>query len=150
VTEAESTRWTTARILFVMVKDGDADGPSHLTDILSYLSRHLNSDFGFLRTKKTCYVQADDVPYRCNRVSRIYASLKLKLLCISSQHSDLARRHSRRRFRTFFSLLHISLLRRGMPAPESVVLETNLGNIQLELYWDHAPRVCLLSLILNL
>ena len=28
-----------------------------------------------------------------------------------------------------------------MPAPESVVLETNLGNIQLELYWDHAPRV---------
>jgi hypothetical protein len=34
-----------------------------------------------------------------------------------------------------------------MPAPESVVLETNLGNIQLELYWDHAPRVCLLSSI---
>ena len=30
-----------------------------------------------------------------------------------------------------------------MPAPESVVLETSLGNIQLELYWDHAPRVCL-------
>ncbi|KAF8479309.1 cyclophilin-like protein [Russula ochroleuca] len=29
-----------------------------------------------------------------------------------------------------------------MPAPESVVLETNLGNIQLELYWDHAPRTC--------
>jgi cyclophilin family peptidyl-prolyl cis-trans isomerase len=28
-----------------------------------------------------------------------------------------------------------------MPAPDSVVLETNLGNIQLELYWDHAPRV---------
>jgi hypothetical protein len=28
-----------------------------------------------------------------------------------------------------------------MPAPESVVLETSLGNIQLELYWDHAPRV---------
>lgn len=34
-----------------------------------------------------------------------------------------------------------------MPAPESVVLETNLGNIQLELYWDHAPRVCLLPSI---
>ena len=32
-----------------------------------------------------------------------------------------------------------------MPAPESVVLETNLGNIQLELYWNHAPRVRLLS-----
>jgi len=30
-----------------------------------------------------------------------------------------------------------------MPAPESVVLETSLGIIQLELYWDHAPRVCL-------
>lgn len=30
-----------------------------------------------------------------------------------------------------------------MPAPESVVLETNMGDIQLELYWDHAPRVCL-------
>ncbi len=28
-----------------------------------------------------------------------------------------------------------------MPAPDSVVLETNLGHIQLELYWDHAPRV---------
>ena len=28
-----------------------------------------------------------------------------------------------------------------MPAPESVVLETSLGNIQLELYWNHAPRV---------
>jgi len=27
---------------------------------------------------------------------------------------------------------------------ESVVLETSLGDIQLELYWDHAPRVCLL------
>lgn len=23
----------------------------------------------------------------------------------------------------------------------SVVLETSLGDIQLELYWDHAPRV---------
>ena len=32
-----------------------------------------------------------------------------------------------------------------MPAPESVVLETSLGNIHLELYWDHAPRVRLLS-----
>lgn len=31
-----------------------------------------------------------------------------------------------------------------MPAPESVVLETSLGDIQLELYWNHAPRVCLL------
>ncbi|KAH9079301.1 cyclophilin-like protein [Lactarius deliciosus] len=29
-----------------------------------------------------------------------------------------------------------------MPAPESVVLETSLGNIHLELYWDHAPRTC--------
>ncbi|KAI9446563.1 cyclophilin-like protein [Lactarius indigo] len=29
-----------------------------------------------------------------------------------------------------------------MPTPESVVLETSLGNIQLELYWDHAPRTC--------
>lgn len=25
---------------------------------------------------------------------------------------------------------------------ESVVLETSMGDIQLELYWDHAPRVC--------
>ena len=25
---------------------------------------------------------------------------------------------------------------------DSVVLETNLGEVQLELYWDHAPRVC--------
>ncbi|KIY46971.1 hypothetical protein FISHEDRAFT_66256 [Fistulina hepatica ATCC 64428] len=25
---------------------------------------------------------------------------------------------------------------------ESVVLETSLGNIQLELYWDHAPKTC--------
>jgi peptidyl-prolyl cis-trans isomerase-like 1 len=33
-----------------------------------------------------------------------------------------------------------------MPAPESVILETSLGNIQLELYWNHAPRVCLLLL----
>lgn len=24
---------------------------------------------------------------------------------------------------------------------DSVVLETNLGDVQLELYWDHAPRV---------
>jgi peptidyl-prolyl cis-trans isomerase-like 1 len=32
-----------------------------------------------------------------------------------------------------------------MPTLESVVLETSLGNIQLELYWDHAPRVCPLS-----
>ena len=31
-----------------------------------------------------------------------------------------------------------------MPAPESVVLETSLGNIQLELYWNHAPRVHIL------
>ena len=35
----------------------------------------------------------------------------------------------------------------SMPAPESVVLETSLGNIQLELYWDHAPRVCSAILI---
>jgi len=33
-----------------------------------------------------------------------------------------------------------------MPAPDSVVLETSLGNIQLELYWNHAPRVRLLYL----
>jgi hypothetical protein len=48
VTEAESTRWTTARIVFVfvMVKDGDADGPSHLKDILSYLSRHTGVTLG--------------------------------------------------------------------------------------------------------
>jgi hypothetical protein len=45
------------------------------------------------------------------------------------------------------SLLSLSNLRHSMPAPESVVLETNLGNIQLELYWDHAPRVRLLSSI---
>ncbi|KAG6335166.1 hypothetical protein ID866_3928 [Astraeus odoratus] len=25
---------------------------------------------------------------------------------------------------------------------ESVVLETSLGDVQLELYWDHAPRTC--------
>ncbi|KAF5369419.1 hypothetical protein D9758_002538 [Tetrapyrgos nigripes] len=25
---------------------------------------------------------------------------------------------------------------------ESVVLETSLGDIQLELYWDHAPKTC--------
>ncbi|KIP08725.1 hypothetical protein PHLGIDRAFT_103887 [Phlebiopsis gigantea 11061_1 CR5-6] len=25
---------------------------------------------------------------------------------------------------------------------ESVVIETSLGDIQLELYWDHAPRTC--------
>ncbi|KAF8731633.1 hypothetical protein AX14_004541 [Amanita brunnescens Koide BX004] len=24
----------------------------------------------------------------------------------------------------------------------SVVLETNLGDVQLELYWDHAPKTC--------
>ncbi|KAH9048574.1 cyclophilin-like domain-containing protein [Lactarius hengduanensis] len=29
-----------------------------------------------------------------------------------------------------------------MPAPESVILETSLGNIHLELYWDHAPQTC--------
>ena len=34
-----------------------------------------------------------------------------------------------------------------MPAPEAVVLATNLGDIKLELYWDHAPRVRLLSSI---
>ena len=27
------------------------------------------------------------------------------------------------------------------PAMESVVLETNLGNFELELYWNHAPVV---------
>ncbi|KAI6005438.1 cyclophilin-like domain-containing protein [Pisolithus albus] len=25
---------------------------------------------------------------------------------------------------------------------ESVVLETSLGDVQIELYWDHAPRTC--------
>ena len=30
---------------------------------------------------------------------------------------------------------------------ESVVLETSLGDVQLELYWDHAPRVHSLVLI---
>lgn len=25
---------------------------------------------------------------------------------------------------------------------DSVVLETSLGDIQLELYWNHAPKVC--------
>jgi peptidyl-prolyl cis-trans isomerase-like 1 len=29
-----------------------------------------------------------------------------------------------------------------MPVPESVTLETNMGDIQLELYWDHAPKTC--------
>ncbi|KAN0133674.1 Cyclophilin-like domain containing protein [Lactarius tabidus] len=29
-----------------------------------------------------------------------------------------------------------------MPALESVTLETNMGDIQLELYWDHAPQTC--------
>lgn len=28
---------------------------------------------------------------------------------------------------------------------DSVVLETNMGDIQLELYWDHAPKVSLNS-----
>jgi hypothetical protein len=27
---------------------------------------------------------------------------------------------------------------------DSVVLETSLGDIQLELYWNHAPQVCVL------
>ncbi|KAI0315244.1 cyclophilin-like protein [Amylostereum chailletii] len=27
-------------------------------------------------------------------------------------------------------------------ASESVVLETSLGDVQLELYWQHAPRTC--------
>jgi len=27
------------------------------------------------------------------------------------------------------------------PVMQSVVLETSLGDIQLELYWNHAPRV---------
>jgi hypothetical protein len=36
-----------------------------------------------------------------------------------------------------------------MPAPDSVILETSLGNIQLELYWDHAPRVRLRLLDLD-
>lgn len=28
-----------------------------------------------------------------------------------------------------------------MATNQSVVLETSMGDIQLELYWDHAPRV---------
>lgn len=28
---------------------------------------------------------------------------------------------------------------------ESVVLETNMGEIRLEIYWDHAPKVCLIQ-----
>jgi hypothetical protein len=74
--------------------------------------------------------------------STVYAS-KLKLLC-SRRLSALSILTSRGDA-AFFSFRH------SMPAPDSVVLETNLGNIQLELYWDHAPRVRLLSsLILNL
>lgn len=30
-----------------------------------------------------------------------------------------------------------------MSNTESVVLETSVGDIQLELYWDHAPKVCI-------
>ncbi|KAJ7286411.1 cyclophilin-like domain-containing protein [Mycena rebaudengoi] len=29
-----------------------------------------------------------------------------------------------------------------MSNTDSVVLETSLGDVQLELYWDHAPRTC--------
>ena len=29
---------------------------------------------------------------------------------------------------------------------ESVILETNMGEVKLELYWDHAPKVCPTSL----
>lgn len=30
-----------------------------------------------------------------------------------------------------------------MSNTESVVIETSVGDIQLELYWDHAPKVCI-------
>jgi Cyclophilin type peptidyl-prolyl cis-trans isomerase/CLD len=33
---------------------------------------------------------------------------------------------------------------------ESVVLETSMGDIQLELYWNHAPKVCLTNSFSNL
>jgi hypothetical protein len=33
------------------------------------------------------------------------------------------------------------LLHTNMSVGSSVILETSLGNIELELYWDHAPRV---------
>ena len=26
--------------------------------------------------------------------------------------------------------------------PSNVVLETSMGNITIELYWDHAPKTC--------
>ena len=29
---------------------------------------------------------------------------------------------------------------------ESVVLETSMGDVQLELYWDHAPKVIVIFL----
>jgi len=29
-----------------------------------------------------------------------------------------------------------------MAYSESVILETSLGDVQLELYWDHAPKTC--------
>ena len=32
---------------------------------------------------------------------------------------------------------------------DSIVLETNLGDIQLELYWDHAPKVSLHGLVVR-
>ena len=38
----------------------------------------------------------------------------------------------------------LNLLR--LRVPGSVVLETSLGNIQLELYWNHASRVHILYL----
>lgn len=31
----------------------------------------------------------------------------------------------------------------AMSNTESVVIETSVGDIQLELYWDHAPKVCI-------
>ena len=46
-----------------------------------------------------------------------------------------------------FRQSYCNLLQHSMPAPEAVVLATNLGEIKLELYWDHAPRVRLLSSI---
>ena len=31
----------------------------------------------------------------------------------------------------------------------NVLLETSLGQIELELYWDHAPKVCTSSQVLS-
>jgi hypothetical protein len=38
--------------------------------------------------------------------------------------------------------LGFQLLPTNLIIMESVVLETSLGDIQLELYWEHTPRTC--------